>query len=200
MFSDISRDDVFLIETPRLWLRWPHARDADAIARACAEPSLALWTARIPHPYPEGEAEAFVARARAANFAGEGLTLVVTTKGDRRDLVGCVSVERDADGQAELGYWVARPFRGRGYASEAARRAISAAFRLTAAVTLVAKAHPDNVASRATLEGLGFVEFGPTTCVAPARGGAVEAVDHRLSRADWRESAAYDVAAPAARV
>ena len=28
MFPDLTRDDVFRLETRRLWLRWPRAADA----------------------------------------------------------------------------------------------------------------------------------------------------------------------------
>ena len=33
MFPDLARDDVFRLETARLWLRWPRASDAAAIHR-----------------------------------------------------------------------------------------------------------------------------------------------------------------------
>ena len=37
MFPDVFSDDVLRIETPRLWLRWPRASDAKAIAALAAE-------------------------------------------------------------------------------------------------------------------------------------------------------------------
>ena len=36
MFPELTRDDVFRLETRRLWLRWPRMADANAILRlAC---------------------------------------------------------------------------------------------------------------------------------------------------------------------
>ena len=201
MISEIARDDVFLLETPRLWLRWPRAADSASIARACADPSLALQTARIPHPYPDGEAEAFVARSRAANADGSALTLVATAKGDRRDLVGCLSLAPAAkSGEVEIGYWIAKPFRRRGLAAEAASRMVCAAFRLSDAASIVANVFAANAASRATLEALGFAGRGATSCDAPARGGAVDAISFELTRAQWRDLADREVAAAVARV
>ena len=52
MFPDLARDDVFRLETPRLWLRWPRICDAAAIHKFCSQWEVARYTARIPHPYP----------------------------------------------------------------------------------------------------------------------------------------------------
>ena len=46
MFPDLTRDDVFRIETPRLWLRWPVVADSVAIcARSRAKKEVAEMTA-----------------------------------------------------------------------------------------------------------------------------------------------------------
>ncbi|MFZ0559474.1 MAG: N-acetyltransferase, partial [Methylovirgula sp.] len=52
MFPDLTRDDVFRLETTRLWLRWPRASDAAAVAAFAALPQVAQMTGNIPHPYP----------------------------------------------------------------------------------------------------------------------------------------------------
>ena len=33
MFPEITHDDVFRLETERLWLRWPRLSDAEGILR-----------------------------------------------------------------------------------------------------------------------------------------------------------------------
>jgi hypothetical protein len=52
MFPDLTRDDVFRLETRSLWLRWPRIADAAAIARQAGEKAVAEMTANIPHTYP----------------------------------------------------------------------------------------------------------------------------------------------------
>ena len=60
MFPDLARDDVFRIETARLWLRWPRIGDAAAMHKYGSQWEVARYTDRIPHPYPPGSAERFI--------------------------------------------------------------------------------------------------------------------------------------------
>ena len=58
--------------------------------------------------------------------------------------------------EVELGYVLARHAQGRGYATEAARAWIDAAFGALGLERLIAVIHPDNRPSRALAERLGF--------------------------------------------
>ena len=70
MFPEITRDDVFRLETRRLWLRWPRARDAAAHAAIAARREVAEMTSQIPHPLPPGNTDQWVVDARRANAEG----------------------------------------------------------------------------------------------------------------------------------
>ena len=107
MFPDIAKDDVFTLETARLWLRWPRASDAAAIERYCSRWEVARHTARIPHPYPKGSAERFIFAAREANALGRDLTLVLTLLSAPRVVVGAISLERRGNDRLTLGYALA---------------------------------------------------------------------------------------------
>src|SRR5208337_3137110 len=91
MFPDLTCDDVFRLETKRLWLRWPRATDAAAIAEFAAKAEVAQMTAEIPHPYPPQEAGRFIFEARAENAAGGALHLALTHKAAARALIGVAS-------------------------------------------------------------------------------------------------------------
>ena len=80
MFPEITRDDIFRLETQRLWLRWPRAADAEAIARYCNDPEVALKTTTIPFPYSQSDAEHFVLRTRSENTEGSALYLALAPK------------------------------------------------------------------------------------------------------------------------
>jgi RimJ/RimL family protein N-acetyltransferase len=185
MFPDIARDDVFRLETKRLWLRWPRVADAKAIERYSSRWEVAKMTARIPHPYPPGEAERFIFTAREANALGRDLILVMAPIRGKREPIGMISLESRLQGRLTLGYALAPEVWGKGLATEAALAAIDAGFSLTSAVESLATAHIENAASRRVLEKCGFIHSGTGLEGAPARGGMVPCDRFRLERAAW---------------
>ena len=185
MFPDLARDDVFRLETKRLWLRWPRAADSVAIERYSSRWEVAKMTARIPHPYPAGEAERFIFTAREANALGRDLILVITPIRGKRDPLGMISLESRREGRLTLGYALAPEMWGKGLATEAAAAAINAGFGLTNALEMLASAHVENPASRRVLEKCGFAHMGSGLEGAPARGGMVACDRFRLERAAW---------------
>ncbi len=188
MFPDLTRDDVFRIETSRLWLRWPCAKDADAVLRLAGDPAVAGMTARIPHPLPRAEVDGFLLQARAGNAAGTGLTLALARRSAPADLVGIVGLFGDA-AEPEIGYWLGRPHWGAGLMGEAVAAVVDAYFAYAGGHTLRSSARTDNPASRRVLERCGFVRTGAGTRDVPARGGSVTVDLFRLDRAGWLASA-----------
>jgi RimJ/RimL family protein N-acetyltransferase len=199
MFPDLARDDVFRLETKRLWLRWPRVADAAAIARYSSRWEVARMTARIPHPYPQGEAERFIFTAREANALGKDLILVITLLGGKREPIGMLSLESRLQGRLTVGYALAPEVWGKGYATEAVRAAIEAGFSMTAAIEMLATAHIENPASRRVLEKCGFFHAGTGLEGAPARGGMVPCDRYRLERAAWAAWRARLAATPSSR-
>ena len=187
MFPDLARDDVFRLETARLWLRWPRASDAAAIHRFCSLWEVARYTARIPHPYSPGSAERFVYAAREANASGRDLTLVMTFRKGARDVIGSISLESRGSDRLTLGYALAPEVWGKGLATEAAQAIVDLGLALTLSIEVLASARVENVASRRVLEKCGFAFAGTGLEGAPARGGLVECHKFRLGREAWVE-------------
>jgi RimJ/RimL family protein N-acetyltransferase len=185
MFPDLARDDVFRLETPRLWLRWPRICDAASIDKFCSQWEVARYTARIPHPYPPGSAERFIYAAREANASGRDLTLVMTTPKGKCDAIGSISLESRGADRLALGFVLAPEAWGKGLATEAAEAMIDAAFGLTTAVEILASVRVENEASKAVVEKCGFALVGTGLQGAPARGGMVQCHRFRFGRADW---------------
>jgi RimJ/RimL family protein N-acetyltransferase len=185
MFPEIAKDDVFRLETRRLWLRWPRLSDAPAIERYSSKWEVARYTAHMPHPYPKGSAERFIYAAREANSLGRDLTLALTPIASPRKVVGAISLERRGLDRLTLGYALAPEVWGRGYATEAVRAMVDAAFGLTSAAEIEAGVHVENPASRRVLEKAGFVHVGRGLRGAPARGAMVECDAFALKRANW---------------
>jgi RimJ/RimL family protein N-acetyltransferase len=189
MFPDLTRDDVFRLETQRLWLRWPRAADAAAITAFASRPEVAQMTAAIPYPYPAEEADRFIFEARADNAAGRALHLALTLKGAPRTVVGLVSAIAEGQREVEIGYAIAPEMWDQGYASEAARILVDTVFALTPAQRILANTRVNNPASRAVLEKSGFVYVDTGLDPLPARGGLHPCDRFELDRAHWRAAA-----------
>lgn len=186
MFPDLTRDDVFRIETRSLWLRWPRAKDVDAIVRLAGDRSVAEMTARIRYPIDRAETEAFVLDARGGNAAGGGLAMALSLRAEPDGLVGMIGISGDAaeDGP-HLGYWLGRPYWGRGLATEAAEAIVHAYFAYAGGSVLTSDARVENPASRRVLEKSGFVRTGTAAGYFPVRGCDLTCDRFRLDRVAW---------------
>jgi RimJ/RimL family protein N-acetyltransferase len=139
------------IWTERLVLRAPRLEDARTIATLLDDRRIAENTLRIPHPYGIADAHAFIAGANV----NSGETVFLITKRDATVLGACGVAESPA-APPEIGYWLAVPFWGRGYATEAASAMIDYAFDHLGHEVLHAGARVTNAASRRVLEKCGF--------------------------------------------
>jgi len=188
MFPDLSRDDVSRLETARLWLRWPRLVDAPAIERFCSLWEVARYTARVAHPYPAGSAERFIYAAREGNDMGRELTLVITPKKGKRDVVGSISLELRGGERLTLGFALAPEAWGKGMATEATRAMVDAGFALTKAVEMLASVRVEDAASCAVVKKCGFEIASTGLKGAPARGGLLEHHTFRLGRQSWLDA------------
>jgi RimJ/RimL family protein N-acetyltransferase len=170
--------------TPRLLLRPGFPEDAPALAAAIADEGIVRNLATAPWPYRMRDAEAFLARARDPVLPS---LLILERTAGAAQLVGSCGLGRRPSGAIELGYWIARPFWGRGLATEASKALIDIA-RALGLKQLEASHFIDNPASARVLDKLGFESTG---MIAPrmncARGQAVPARLMRLRLAGSEE-------------
>lgn len=170
--------EVPVLKTARLVLRGPQYEDAAAIAALLADRSIAVNTARIPHPYRVEDAERFI---EAVNRQ-DGETAFLITLDDVP--IGVCGID-PREGGPEIGYWLGVPYWGRGYATEAVRALIDHAFGELQHETLQAGARVSNPASRRVLEKCGFQWTGVCLCRIRAINSAAPADRFRLDRRLW---------------
>src|SRR5690349_14273372 len=168
---------MMFARTARLLLRPGFPEDAPALAAAIADEAIARNLAAVPWPYSRRDAEAFLASPRDPVLP----SLLIFERGlGAPQLAGACGLGRRASGSVEMGYWIARPFWGRGYATEACTALIEIA-RTLGLTSLEGSHFIDNPASARVLEKLGFESLG---IVAPrlscARGTDVPARLMRL--------------------
>jgi len=185
MFPELSRDDVFRIETRRLWLRWPRIADAAAMARQAGTQAVAEATRHIPCPFSNAQANAVILDARLANAGGDALILMLTPTARPDDAIGVVSVTPGRGLLPELGFWIGQTHWGKGIATEAAQAMIDITFGITGLKGLSAAIMPANQGARRVLKRCGFELTGAGMMDAPARGGAQPGDFYRLERATW---------------
>jgi RimJ/RimL family protein N-acetyltransferase len=148
------------LTTPRLTLRPLVPADAPRVRLYAGDMEVAANTLRMPHPYEEGMAEAWMAGHPEAFARFEDLVLALALR-PSGELVGCVGlVLSETHRHGELGYWVARPWWGQGLASEAARAVVHYAFSTLALHRVFAQHFTRNPASGRVLQKLGMRHEG----------------------------------------
>lgn len=148
-----------VVETRRLRLRAPGAHDISRLAQLADDLGIAAQTQRMPHPFGPAEAEDFVLHV-AAQDPRTGSTFLI--EHEDHGMVGVIGVFQHEDPAPEVGYWIGRPFWGRGYATEALEGAMVWASRQWKRRALVSGHFADNPASGRVLEKAGFLYTGET--------------------------------------
>lgn len=163
-----------VLETDRLTLRRPRASDVGPISLYAGDKRVAEMLESVPHPYPPGAAEAFIATSLKPG-AVEHVWVMDALKIDGPEFVGVIGI-RQTDGPPRIGYWVGPPFWNTGYASEAAKAVIAAAMA-AGAEAVEARIVASNEASGHVLTNAGFTEIGTGEFYGVAAGKMLE---HRL--------------------
>lgn len=116
------------LQTPRLTLRPFQLKDAAVVSRLAGDRDIASTTILIPHPYTVKDAQDWLSNHQLAFDSGQSLDLAICLR-DSGELAGAIGlVFQPKHDRAEVGYWVGKPFWGRGYATEAAAAITGYAF------------------------------------------------------------------------
>lgn len=176
------------LHTSRLTLRPLSIEDAAASARIMS-PAIARWTGSWTGTETTEEVEEKIERSVEAERAGRRFMRAACLK-ETDELIGWIGVVRlDADPErGSLGYWIGESWYGRGYAKEAARTIVGAAWDVLDIQMLEAAAQVANLASHRILLGLGMRHMGQRDEFAVARGAA--------DLCDWYELTRPDAADP----
>jgi RimJ/RimL family protein N-acetyltransferase len=178
--------------TERLLLRPGWVEDAPALFRAIADEGIVGNLASPPWPYTLADAEAFLATDRSECDAA---FLVFRRTRGAPELIGSAGLGRKPNGEVELGYWIARPHWGLGYATEAAEAVVAIARDGLRLANITAGHFLDNPASARVLEKIGF---RPTGKVVPrysaGRRQAAPCKFYRLDLHPQRAAAESDAA------
>jgi len=149
---------MMFARTKRLTLRpgWPE--DACALTAAIAHESVAMTLSRVPWPYGESDARAWLTMPRTRTDVS---CLILAHDTPTPRLIGTIGLHPvDDTSDHELGYWLTPDAWGRGYATEAGQAMLDIARHALGLDRVVAGHFIDNPASGAVLRKLGFRPTG----------------------------------------
>lgn len=148
------------METERILLRPWREEDAEALYRHASDPEVGPRAGWSPHKSVDESRN--IIRTLFANDH----TWAIVQK-ESREPIGCICYYTPDESNigigpndAEVGYWVARPYWNRGIATEALQLLIDYCFRQRGFRTLWADYFPDNQASGRMMQKCGFKDTG----------------------------------------
>lgn len=150
------------IETERLLLRAPEARDFDRYWQMLTDPEAKRYTGGVTRMGYD-ERRALFLEDCAVPFGPEGAELAVLDRNDGRYLGYCGFRRSEELDAPEFLYGYCRDCWGRGIATEAARAVLDWLFAAYPHDEYAATVVPANLASAAVLRRLGFVKSGSLT-------------------------------------
>lgn len=149
------------LETTRLTLRPWTGADAPALYRWASDPEVGPRAGWEPHASVEESAKII----REVLAVPESYAIVVRGREPENEPIGAIGLKFGAASElahgtreAELGYWLARPFWGRGYMPEAGRALLAHAFLDFRLKVVWAGHYEGNLQSRRVMEKLGLTE------------------------------------------
>ncbi|MFN3625137.1 MAG: GNAT family N-acetyltransferase [Hyphomicrobium sp.] len=163
--SSSGQDSALTLRGHRVWMRAPLMADYVAWAelRAMSRDHLTPWEPQ----WQRDELSRSSYRRRVRHYQREaredlGYAFLIFSEADDQ-LVGGLTLSNVRRGVTQagiLGYWIGKPFIGRGYMTEAVRAAVGFAFDTLHLHRLEAATMPSNVASIRVLEHNGFRREG----------------------------------------
>lgn len=143
-----------ILETSRLILRPWNENDAEELYKYACDPEVGPPAGWAPHTSVE------YSREIIKNVLSDPETYAVCLKENGRP-IGSIGLHRNdlacRDDEYELGYWIAKPFWGRGIIPEAAKKLLRHAFEDLKMNRIWCGHYEGNVKSRRVQEKLGFV-------------------------------------------
>ena len=171
------------IRAERLVLRLLRTSDAEPLFALFADWEVIRWLSMPPWPYALEDAHSFISEHLDGDL---GRTTFAITLADT--LIGGIDVRINPAGHSQrgagpnLGYWLGRPYWGRGYMTEAARGFLARVFDAGLGDVVYSGAFADNTASLRVQEKLGFMHDGETMLYARPRDAKFPHVNTVLTR------------------
>jgi len=160
--------------------------DAESLAKSANDPRVAVQLRDLfPSPYTLADAEEWLAIAEAQ----DPVTNVAIADGPTvMGGIGLVLQDDIASKSAELGYWLAVDYWGRGIATQAVQRFVRFGFESFDLVRIFACVKADNTGSVRVLEKSGFTFEGRLRQAIFKNGKLMDSLMYSILRDEWSAS------------
>lgn len=180
------------LQTQRLILRPFTLADAPDVQRLAGDREIAATTLLIPHPYEDGMAEEWIKTHPTGFQEGTGICFAIALR-ETEELCGAIGLRiHKINRNAELGYWVGKPYWGRGYCTEAARAIVQYGFEVLGLHRIYSSHFSNNLASGRVMQKIGMSHEG---CLRQDtwKWGKFEDVElYAILKSDWQEQIPQD--------
>jgi [ribosomal protein S5]-alanine N-acetyltransferase len=161
--------------------------DAPLVQRYAGAPEIARTTQNVPHPYPDGGAEKWIAGHLLQYL--EHRNVVFAVRSPAGELLGAIHLDLNLNDRiGELGYWIGFPFWGKGFCTAAARRMIQFGFENYTLNKIYARHLGGNTASGRVMEKAGMQKEGIQRQHVMKDGVSMDVVEYGILRAEYAAS------------
>ena len=169
------------LKTAHLLLRPLRPGDAPRIAELISNWDVIRWLAMPPYPYRLSDAENFLAKTLGRGFSWNNADFAIDVDGALAGIIGYEQRDRGIN----LGYWLGRPYWGRGYMTEAVAAVLKHFFASPNADELASGILEGNPASLRIQEKFGFEIIGRSEVFSVPNAKALPHIDTRLTRQSY---------------
>ena len=147
------------LHTPRLCLRPFALSDAKRVQELAGDSRVSVTTLNIPHPYPDGLAEEWIAK-HPGKAEQNHYTWAICLRTSDELMGGINAMVNTRHARAELGYWLGYEFWNQGFMSEAARAVVNWGFYQLKLHRIEASCYIENPGSYRVMEKCGMQREG----------------------------------------
>jgi len=141
-----------------IYLSGVRQTDKRALLEHLGSKDIYNTTLTIPYPYSEADADSWIQK-RIAHNSRQGKEVSFAIRDANANLIGVISADNLELGnthKAEIGYWLAKGYWGKGIMTDAVRAYVEYAFGELQLLKLVAHVFESNAGSWRVLENNGF--------------------------------------------
>lgn len=149
---------VLMITNEHWYLDAFQSSDKKRLTQCLQDRDIVQNTLNIPFPYTEKDAEEWIL-LKDAETAKNGQPVSFVIRNADGELIGAVGFNGLKIGQShagEIGYWLAKSYRGRGIATQAVQATCKIAFQNFGLVRIEGRVFESNLSSSRVLEKSGF--------------------------------------------